>query len=257
MAKGSWRLRITWLRIRSFPVCARAVDDGDADRRDDGDEPGDEAAQPGRQADVEEALHHDLAGHRRRHRRGEPAAEQRDAEERRRDRGAEQRLEQLLGAGELADVGVAAAVEGRRREDQDRGVDGQREHQRERRIQVAYLSDSRRSGSVRPIGAGLDDAGVQVEVVGHHRRAEDAHRQIEHVRVADDLGRRGEAADHLAPLGVGEGDLDGEAGGDDADQGDDEGLDPAEAAWSGARARGRRRARSGGRRSRAGCRRAG
>ena len=70
---------------------------------------------------------------------------------------------------------------------------------------------------------------MQVEVVGHDRRADDAERQVEHVRVGDDLRRRREAANHLPPIGIGHGDLHDEADGDDAEQRDDEGLDPTEA----------------------------
>ena len=63
----------------------------------------------------------------------------------------------------------------------------------------------------------------------HHRRADDAEREIEHLRVLHDLDRRREAADHVAPIRIGHGDLNAEADGDDAEQRDDEGLDPAEA----------------------------
>ena len=62
----------------------------------------------------------------------------------------------------------------------------------------------------------------------HDRGADDAERQIEHGRIVDDLGRRREAADHLAPVRVGQRDLDEEAQEDHAQQRDDEGLDPAE-----------------------------
>ena len=54
-------------------------------------------------------------------------------------------------------------------------------------------------------------------------------REIEHVGIAHDLGRRREAADHRAPFGIGHRDLDAEADRDDAQQRDDESLDPAEA----------------------------
>ena len=75
----------------------------------------------------------------------------------------------------------------------------------------------------------LHDARVQIEVMRHHGGAENAERQIQHVRVLHDLDGRREAADHLAPIGIGHGDLDAEADGDDQQHGDDEGLDPAEA----------------------------
>ena len=72
-----------------------------------------------------------------------PQAEQRDAEQRRRDRRAEQRPEQLVGGVEFLDAGVAAGVEGRRGEDQDRRVDEERE------ASAPRSSRSSRSGSPR------------------------------------------------------------------------------------------------------------
>ncbi len=79
------------------------------------------------------------------------------------------------------------------------------------------------------VGARLHDAGMQIEIVRHDGRAENAERQIEHFRIADDLGRREEALDHGAPLRIGQEDLHAETQRDDAEQRDDEGFDPAEA----------------------------
>ena len=47
--------------------------------------------------------------------------------------------------------------------------------------------------------ARLHDRRVQVEVVRHHRRAEDADRDVEHVGVAQDLGARDEAERRRRP----------------------------------------------------------
>ena len=63
----------------------------------------------------------------------------------------------------------------------------------------------------------------------HHRGADNAERQVQHLRVLHDLDGRREAQDHLTPIGVGHGDLDAEADGDDAEHGDNEGFDIAEA----------------------------
>ena len=63
----------------------------------------------------------------------------------------------------------------------------------------------------------------------HHRRADDAEREIEHVGILDDLDGRREAADHLAPIGIGHGDLNAEADGDDQEQRHHERLDITEA----------------------------
>ena len=89
-----------------------AVEDGHARRRDDGDGARDQPAQPGRQADIEKALHHGLAGQRRGDGGIEPAAQQRDAEQRRRHGRAQQRMQQRLGLAQLDDVGLAGLVEG-------------------------------------------------------------------------------------------------------------------------------------------------
>ena len=87
-----------------------------------------------------------------------PQAQQRDAEERRRDRRAEQWTEQLVRRVEFDDFRVAAGMESRRGEDQDRRVDGKSEHQREGRVErrvadrLALLLDTM------SVGARLDDA---------------------------------------------------------------------------------------------------
>ena len=81
-------------RISSLRRALRAIPDGDDRRRNDGDGAGDQPPQPRRQANIEEALHHDLAGQRRRDGGVQPAAQQRDAEQRRRDGRAEQRRQE-------------------------------------------------------------------------------------------------------------------------------------------------------------------
>ena len=49
--------------------------------------------------------------------------------------------------------------------------------------------------------ARLHDGGMQVEIVRHHRRAEDADGDVEHVRVREDLAPRDEAAEQPATSG--------------------------------------------------------
>ena len=78
--------------------------------------------------------------------------------------------------------------------------------------------------------ARLHDRRVQVQVVRHHRRAEDADRDVEHVRVAQDLGARDEADRDRRQVGPRQPELDRERPGDQHDQRDDERLDVAEAA---------------------------
>ena len=55
-------------------------------------------------------------------------------EQRAGQRRAEQRRQQQVGVGDVGDVLVAGAVEGRRGHDQDRAVEEQRRHQRDRRV---------------------------------------------------------------------------------------------------------------------------
>ncbi len=50
-------------------------------------------------------------------------------------------------------------------------------------------------------GPCLHDSGMEVEVVRHHCRPDDAKRQIQHLGVGHDFGRRREAADDLTQSG--------------------------------------------------------
>ena len=99
---------------------AFAEPDRDDRRRHDRDAARDQPARPRRQADVEKAFHHDLAGERRGDGRVQAAAQQRDAEQRRRNRRAKQRREERMRLLEFGDVGLAGLVEGRGRENKDR-----------------------------------------------------------------------------------------------------------------------------------------
>ena len=75
---------------------------------------------------------------------------------------------------------------------------------------------------------GLHDRGVQVQVVRHHRGAQDADRDVEHRRVGHDLGGRHQSPNHLRQRGPRHEELHREADRDRADQHDDEGLEPPE-----------------------------
>ena len=88
---------------------------------------------------------------------------------------------------------VPRAVESRGGHHQDRGVEEQREHQRDRRVEHREADRLAAAAEVVLVLAGLHDRRVQVEVVRHDRRAEDADRDVEHVGVAHDLGARDEA----------------------------------------------------------------
>ena len=100
----------------------------------DRDEARDEAAQPRAQADVDEAFHHDLAGERAGERRVLARAEQRHREQRARHRRAEKRREELVGVADVGHVLVAGAVERGGGHHEDRGVDEEGRHERDRRV---------------------------------------------------------------------------------------------------------------------------
>ncbi len=131
---------------------------------------------------------------------------------------------------DLRHVVVAGAVEDGGRHHQDRPVDEQRAHQRHRRVEggVADGLPPARAGLL--VAARLHDGGVEVEVVRHHRRAEDADGDVEHLRVGGELGRGDEARQHGAHVGPREDDLEQEAGAHRRDEGDDERLHHPEAA---------------------------
>ena len=78
-------------------------------------------------------------------------------------------------------------VEGRGGEDQDRGVDQQGEAQRDRGVDRREFQSLALLGQRVAKGESLDDAGMQVEVMRHHRRADDAERQIEHVVIGEEI----------------------------------------------------------------------
>ena len=63
----------------------------------------------------------------------------------------------------------------------------------------------------------------------HHRRAQDAHGDVEHVGIHHDLRRRQEAFGDSKQIGPGKDDLQAETDADRQDQGDDQGLGVAKA----------------------------
>ena len=99
----------------------------------------------------------------------------------------------------LGDVVLARLVEGRRGENQDRGVDQQREHQRDRGIERCQFDRLAPVLDAFAEAARLHHAGMQIEVVRHHRRADDAEREIKHVRIGDDLEWSAQSHGSLRP----------------------------------------------------------
>src|SRR5258708_28043029 len=74
-------------------------------------------------------------------------------------------------------------------------------------------------------GAGLHDAGVKIEIVGHHGGAQDADGDVEHFLIAKDFGAGDESVSGFAPDRVREENLISEAKADAGDEGDDKGFD--------------------------------
>ena len=81
-AKGSCRLRTTWLSTSSLVVPLSPYSADDDHRRDDREQPRHQPPQPDRQAQVEKALHHDLPGERAGDGGVLARGEQRDGEQR-------------------------------------------------------------------------------------------------------------------------------------------------------------------------------
>ena len=128
---------------------------------------------------------------------------------------------------------MARPVERGGGEDEDGGVDEEGEHEGDARIDGGELDRLAAAGRRALEVARLHDGGVEIEIMGHDRRAEDADADVEHLRVGENRGMRDEAAQDAAdaPLPeAGPEDLDGEADRDRANEGDDERLDQAEAA---------------------------
>ena len=169
------------------PGAPLAVEDHDDHGRHDGHQPRDQPPQPRPQADVDEPFHHDLPGQRAGERGVLAGEEQRDGEQRARGAGAEQRRQQLVGVGDVGHLLVAGAVEHRRRHDEDRRVDEERRHQRDRRVDRREPDRLELARLRVEVLARLHDRRVQIQVVRHHRRAQDADRDVEHLGIAQDL----------------------------------------------------------------------
>ena len=165
--------------------------------RDDGDEAGDQPPQPRRQADVEEAFHHDLARQRagdrrvlarREQRHGEEHARERGAEERRRAGGTRRRYRPRLVAAvwkvAAARIRIAALM---KKAKSSATVESS----------VANRIASRLRRRIGPHAPRLHDGRVQIEVVGHHRGAQDADGDVEHRRDCVTISvRRHQSARH-------------------------------------------------------------
>src|SRR5882672_1470453 len=135
----------------------------------------------------------------------------------------------VLAAATFNKIGQTDLVEGRGRQNQNRGIDNKREHQSDGGIDGGELDRLALFRDAIAEAAGLHHARVQVKIVRHHRGADDTDGEIEHIGIAHNLGGRRKAADHRAPIWIGHRDLDGETQRDNAQQRDNESLHPPEA----------------------------
>ena len=119
---------------------------------------------------------------------------------------------------------MAAAIERRRRNNQNRGIDEEREHERERRVDRRELDRFPFAAWIEFVVARLHDRGMQIEIVWHHRRAEDADRYIEHLGIDQDLWRWEKAFGDSNDVRPGKNNFQPEADADCADERDDQCL---------------------------------
>ena len=155
------------------------------ERRDQRQPAGNQTALPARNAQVEVTLHDHLpsdgAGECRALAGGQQGNPEQDAGK----RTAYQRVEQVVGILDLHHISVAGVMECGRCQHQDRGVDQQRQGQGADGVDARQLDGVLFAGQVLADHAGLHNRGVQVEVMGHHRRAKDADGQVQRRGIAD------------------------------------------------------------------------
>ena len=124
----------------------------------------------------------------------------------------------------LTDIGhgFRTTMEGGGAEHEQAGVDEEGETQRERGIPGGETH------GLAPLlvgpteVTGRDDRRVQVEVMRHDRRADDAERHEEHAGAGQHVGRGNKALHEFGDDGLGQQELDADAGRDGQDQHGDE-----------------------------------
>ena len=199
------------------------------DGGNDGQGSRDQAARDRPQPQAQEAVHDELPGERCGQRGVEAAGDQRHAEQFGGDGRAEDRRDQPVGVPEFGDVLMAVGVKSRRRQDQDRGVDRHGEQQSDAGIRQSETDGLAPRFRISRHRAGLHDPRMQEQIVRHDGRADDAKPEIKHFRVAEQVARGDKAARRRAPVRPRQHELDCETGGDDDQEGDNEGLELAEA----------------------------
>ena len=87
-------------------------------------------------------------------------------------------------------------------DNQNGGVDGQRKRERDGGIGKRIADRFPLALRCFFVLSRLHDAGVEIQIVRHDGRAEDADGDVEHIAVAEDLGARNEAAQHRGDVGA-------------------------------------------------------
>ena len=124
---------------------------------------------------------------------------------------------------------VPAAMKHGGRHHQDRRIHKQSHRQRQRRIDVGHLDRFALPFGRALVAAALHDRGMQVQVVRHHRGAQHADGDEEHLGFSDNRSRRHEQiVQRRRVLGPRKHHLDREQRQDGADQRDDQRLNIAE-----------------------------
>ena len=177
---------------QQFGDAAVAAEADDEDGGQDGERARDEAAHPGPDAPVHEAFHHDLAGERAGDGAALAAGQQGDGEQRAGGGGAQQRGQGQVGdanpvavGGEADDVSSGGdyaflAEEYGCGENENGGVDEEGDGEGDDGIDGVEADGAADGRFVFLQLAALHQRGVQVEIVGHHGRADDADGDVEH-----------------------------------------------------------------------------
>ena len=121
------------------------------------------------------------------------------------------------------------AIKGGRGHDENGGIDQKREVERQEAVNEIEPHRGPQAFG-RPFdGAGLDNGGMEIEIVRHNRGAENTDGDEEHLRVGHNFEPGDEAAHDSAEARPDENDFNQITGPDDADQCDDDDFEKAEA----------------------------
>ena len=134
-----------------------------------------------------------------------------------------------MGVLNLGDVGVAAGVKRRRRHDQDGRIDEKRKAEGDRGVEKRKAYRLALAFRRFLVLSRLHDGRVQIQVVRHHGGPENADRDVEHLRVGEDLRGRDESPRHGAHVRLRDEQFEQEAPAHDRDERDHERLEHAEA----------------------------